>query len=224
MDKNRITHGIKLIFVFVAGIMPCSLLRKFFYRIFFGYKIASDAYIGYLNFIDVKEFRMGKNTRLNGILNIMTNVTQVEMEPHSKMGAVYLGLNLVSGQRGETKLLLKQATRVSWGHFFDLHDNITIGEMTIIGGKSCEFFTHDVLFGKRFAPIEIGAGCYIASSSKFKAGSKISDHSVVAMGAVVSKKFDVTNILVGGVPAKIIRENYGYNAKKTYDDLELPHQ
>lgn len=95
--------------------------------------------------------------------------------------------------------------------------------MTIVGGKSCEFYTHDMYNGKRFGPIEIGDGCYVGSSCKFSLGSKISSKSVVAMGSVVTKSFDEEDVLLGGVPAGIIKEQYGYDAAITYNELDLPY-
>lgn len=54
------------------------------------------------------------------------------------------------------------------------------------------------------APIHIKKGAWISASATILAGVTIGENSVVAAGAVVSK--DVPdNVLVGGIPAKILK-------------------
>ncbi len=56
-----------------------------------------------------------------------------------------------------------------------------------------------------FAPIHIGDRVWIGSSAVITKGVTIGNGSVVAAGAVVTK--DVPeNVIVGGVPAKIIKK------------------
>ena len=54
-------------------------------------------------------------------------------------------------------------------------------------------------------PIIIGDGCGIGANATIIAGVTIGDGAVVAAGAVVTKDVE-PNTLVGGVPAKTIRE------------------
>ena len=54
-------------------------------------------------------------------------------------------------------------------------------------------------------PILIGDGCWIGANATIIAGVTIGDGAVVAAGAVVTKDVE-PNTLVGGVPAKTIRE------------------
>ena len=54
------------------------------------------------------------------------------------------------------------------------------------------------------APIVLGRNVWVGSNSTILAGVTIGDNAVVAAGAVVTK--DVPdNVIVGGVPAKVIR-------------------
>ncbi len=61
---------------------------------------------------------------------------------------------------------------------------------------------HDLEFSR---PITIKDNCWICSGATITGGVTIGENSIVAAGAVVTK--DVPqNVIVGGVPAKIIRE------------------
>lgn len=54
-------------------------------------------------------------------------------------------------------------------------------------------------------PITIGDNCWISANAIILPGVKLGEHVVVAAGAVVTKSFP-DNCLIGGVPAKIIKE------------------
>ncbi|MDE6764980.1 MAG: acyltransferase, partial [Duncaniella sp.] len=53
--------------------------------------------------------------------------------------------------------------------------------------------------------IVIGKGCWIGAKTTFLDGTELGDGCIVAAGAVVRGKFP-SNCIVGGVPAKIIKE------------------
>jgi acetyltransferase-like isoleucine patch superfamily enzyme len=52
--------------------------------------------------------------------------------------------------------------------------------------------------------IIIGKNCWIGNNTTILKNSKIGDNSIVAVGAVVSGVFP-ENVIIGGVPAKIIK-------------------
>jgi acetyltransferase-like isoleucine patch superfamily enzyme len=59
-------------------------------------------------------------------------------------------------------------------------------------------------------PIQIGNKVWIRHHVIIKKGVKISDNSVVSYGSVVTKKFNKPNVLIGSVPAKIIKNNVSW--------------
>ena len=87
---------------------------------------------------------------------------------------------------------------------------ITIDDGALIGhGVVLATLNHDMDQEKRQqlhpAPIHIGKRVWIGANATITAGVTIGDNSVVAAGAVVTKDVPA-NVVVGGVPARIIKE------------------
>jgi acetyltransferase-like isoleucine patch superfamily enzyme len=55
--------------------------------------------------------------------------------------------------------------------------------------------------------IALGDNIWIGACSKIIPGAGISDHSMVALGSLVCKKHIETNVLLAGIPAKIVKTN-----------------
>ena len=67
-------------------------------------------------------------------------------------------------------------------------------------------------------PIIIGDNCWIGAGSIILPEVKLGNHVVVAAGSVVTKSFEENNILIGGIPAKIIKKLDNYTGK--YNGIE----
>ena len=61
--------------------------------------------------------------------------------------------------------------------------------------------------------VHIGSNCWIGAKASFLDGSEIGDGCVVAAGAVVTKKFG-RHLLIGGVPARVLKDLKNTNAEK----------
>lgn len=59
-------------------------------------------------------------------------------------------------------------------------------------------------------PILIGDHCWLGTNAIILPGVRLGDHVVVAAGAVVTRSFEEDDILVAGVPAKIIKQIGAY--------------
>lgn len=64
---------------------------------------------------------------------------------------------------------------------------------------------------KNTAPIEIGPHVWITSHVKISKGVSIPENCIVAKGAVVTRKHEVPNTLIGGVPAKDIKHGINWS-------------
>ncbi len=112
---------------------------------------------------------------------------------------------------------IKKGTRcpgLSPGCYIDGRNGIEIGENTWIGPKvTIISMNHEQNNYKKYikaAPIKIGKNCWIGTGAIILPEIELGDHVIVAAGSVVTKSFKNNNILLAGVPAKIIRrlDNY----------------
>lgn len=106
-------------------------------------------------------------------------------------------------------------------------NNVRIGEFSYLGGAGGLTIGNDVIMGQyiSFHPenhiyernklirrnsvshkgIKVGSNCWIGSKATFLDGSSVGDDCIVAAGAVVTKNFN-SGLIIGGVPAKIIKK------------------
>jgi maltose O-acetyltransferase len=96
--------------------------------------------------------------------------------------------------------------------FFDLSAEIRIGDRVSVGHHSVFVTAHHDIGGPIFRagvnygrPIRVEDGGWIAARSTILPGVTIGESSIVASGAVVAKDVP-SNVLVGGVPARLIKE------------------
>lgn len=100
--------------------------------------------------------------------------------------------------------------------YFNCTTKITIGDNNMYGWNIC-FNTsdgHHVYENGAEKPMEgditIGNHVWIASHCIIGKNTSIADNCVVAQHSLVGKRFEQANCLIGGMPAKIIKENYSW--------------
>lgn len=114
------------------------------------------------------------------------------------------------------------------GEYIRIGNNVGIGEFAYLGGAGGLTIGNDCIIGQYFSchpenhhfsdpttPIRlqgtsrkgivIGKNCWIGSKVSILDGVKIGDNCVIAAGSVVTKSVP-DNVLIGGVPAKIINQ------------------
>ena len=99
---------------------------------------------------------------------------------------------------------------INAGCKFQDQGGIVIGDDTFIGHNTVlATLDHDINPGKRHllypAPINIGKKVWIGAGVVITKGVTIGDNSVIAAGAVVTHDIP-SNVIVAGVPARILRE------------------
>ena len=99
---------------------------------------------------------------------------------------------------------------------------------SILIGERC-LFSSDVTFrtgdshsildleGNRINPsqnIEIGNHVWIGNKTIITKGVIIAENCILATGAVITKKFGESNVIIGGIPAKIIKRNVDWDESR----------
>lgn len=201
---------IKLLLATLVSLLPFWQVRLFFYRLFPGYDIADGVRIGHFARISVQTFVcgpkviIGRNTRFKGpmIAEIGEGV-YIGRDNFFECGDVTVRPEKAYMNYTRTLKVGKDCL-ISEDHFFDIYGTVAIGEGTWVAGRSSQFWTHGASAQDR--DIHIGSKCYIGSAVGFAPGSSIGDRVVVGMGAVVPGKVDLSDVLLGGVPAKVLRK------------------
>jgi len=194
------------------------------YRLFFGYHIGKRVHFG-VSIIDAAECHIEDDVRI-GHLNVIVGVKKLSMGDHVRIGH----LNIIRGgeevQLGryaeimrmneinsipepdavnpvESRFMLGAGSIVTTGHKIDFTDRVDIGRRTIIGGRNSSLWTHN---RQRTRPISIGEFAYVGSEIRMAPGSSIPSRCIVGIGSVITSKIDAEEWLIGGLPAKPIKE------------------
>lgn len=131
----------------------------------------------------------------------------------------------------ESVLDLGVGVFVATGHWLDFSDGIRVGDHSIIGGRHSSFWTHNRQRGR---PISVGRHVYLGSEVRLAPGAEIPAFSIVALGSVVSGCLAPERVLIGGNPARVVRnlsdEDLFLVTRKTRNDIPdevayacLPH-
>ena len=213
----------RLLVLAALAIFP-SFLKRPLYRLFFGYKIGKRVRIG-LSVIDARECTIEDDVQI-GHLNVITRVEKLTIRDHVRMGHLNIirGGTLVSlGRYAEIirmneinsipdpdvvneidpVFILGDGSIVTTGHKIDFTDRVEIGRRVILGGRNSSLWTHN---RQRTLPITIGAHAYIGSEIRMAPGSAIPPRSIVGIGSVITAPLAEEGKLIGGVPAKTIKD------------------
>lgn len=102
--------------------------------------------------------------------------------------------------------------------FFNCTTNITLGDNNMYGWNISFNTTdgHHVYENGQHKPMEgdivIGNHVWIASQCHISKNTYIADDCVVAQNSLVGKRFEQPKCLIGGMPAKVIKDNFTWSA------------
>lgn len=106
---------------------------------------------------------------------------------------------------------------LSMGVYMDGRNGIILGNNVLLGPRSSIIsMNHDLCDFDRFLPAEpvrIGDNCWLGAGAIVLPGVQLGNHVVVAAGAVVTKSFLEDDILIGGVPARVIKKLGPYQSE-----------
>ena len=138
-------------------------------------------------------------------------------------GALIVG-NGVTMIRGTRIMIIKGTMSIGCNYCcngdcsFCCTTNITIGDDNICGWNTHfnTFEGHKTYENGQARPIEgdivIGSHVWIASYSNIAKNAYIANDCVVAQNSLVNKSFEKPRCLIGGIPAKVLKENFTWSA------------
>ena len=205
---------VKLVLAALISIVPINALRVLAYRLL-GYKIRG--LIGFGTVIAVTEAQI-EECRI-GMFNLFIGPMKVEIGRNARIenrNTFSCGFWTLQEQYRDKNyarfLQIGANTLITSNHYFDVAGSFVMGEGSWIAGIGSQFWTHGA--GVTDRSVEIGSDCYIGSAARFAPGSGIGDSVIVAMGSVVTKKFEISKAMIGGVPASVLKKDFDWRSEE----------
>ena len=115
--------------------------------------------------------------------------------------------NIILPQKADS---IKLSFAISGGCFFTIFNGTTleVGENTIWAHNVCiQTGNHDLYDRNLYnlKSVKIGKNCWLGNCVTILAGVEIGDNVTVGANSVVTKSFP-SNVVIGGVPAKILKQ------------------
>ncbi|WP_156924295.1 acyltransferase [Derxia gummosa] len=203
------SNKVRLLLALAVSAIPVGKLRAFAYRSFFGYRIGAGTRFGLGAVVAVDDFEcgekvvIGRSTRLLGPMKVSLGA-RTFIGRWNRFECTAVAASDGKAHMGYARrLVFGSDCLVHENHFFDVYGEISVGDGSWIAGRDSQFWTHGASVVDR--DIRIGRNCYVGSAARFAPGSGIGDRVVVGLGAVVTRRIADSDVVVGGLPAKVLR-------------------
>ena len=209
---NRVRVWFRRIVATVVGHLPSNLLRCFLYRRILGYRIRRSR-IGFGSVLNVISFeaegvRIGGFNRFAGPMDIRLGRGTLIGDRNSFLCSSWTA----SDARFRRTLDVGEDCLITGMHFFDVSGLIRLGAGSWIAGRGTEIWTHGA--GSTSNEVAIGSRTYVGSACRFAPGGSVGDRCLVAIGSVVTSKIEASDALIGGLPARVLRQPYDWPSKE----------
>lgn len=192
-----------------------SLLRGNWHKLFLG-QCGHHVFIERgVSLIDRRKIFLGENVRI-GKATVINAISQngVVLEDNVKLGENNRLLATGSLQAIGKGIKIGHDTSFSENTFFGAAGGITVGS-DVIAGQDVRFHAENHIYsnknkliraqGVSHQGILVGNDCWIGAGAVFLDGAVVGNGCVIAANAIVTKKFP-DNVVIGGLPAKIIKK------------------
>ncbi|MEK8090927.1 acyltransferase [Thermithiobacillus plumbiphilus] len=197
------------VLLLLIAVLPGNALRILLYRILLGYDIDYQSRVGMLNYLHLGSCRL-RGARI-GSLNLVRANRLIMAE-----GACIYRFNRIQDvstfSLGQSSLVRSRNNFIATApdstpfkhlenftagdrclitneHFFDLSDEIRLGDNVTFGGQGTQVWTHGVSVDRvrMQSPVTLGNHIYIGSRSLIVQGVQIGARVVIGAGTVVSR-------------------------------------
>ena len=209
MVTRRLPWKLRITVCLLISLVPLNAARVLLHRLINGYRISWSARIGFAAVLAVDKANIGKASLLR--FNRFEGPFDLTIQDGAVIGPSNRFACLLTATKNDHNGKFTYPHRhcriganahITERHYIDTTGGFTLGSGSWIAGYDSQFWTH----GIKNAPVVIGDRCYVSSAVRFAPGAQIADRVLVALGSVVTRKFSESNVMIGGVPAKIIRE------------------
>jgi acetyltransferase-like isoleucine patch superfamily enzyme len=201
-QRKAIAYGV--------SVLPSSSLRKAAYRALLGHRFGRGTKLGWGVVLAVPEFEAGEQVTISrgnsfvGPISVRIG-SRVFFGRNNRIECGEAAARSDVAHMGYTRRFeVSDDALVNDGHLFDVLGTISIGRGTWIAGFDSQFLTHGASVMDR--DIRIGEECFVGSAVRFAPGATVNDRVIVAMGSVVTRKHSESNVVVGGVPSRVLKE------------------
>lgn len=228
------------IFSILIMFIPIMKLKIYLYGKIYKYNIDSTCKIGF-SYIDSEYLEMKAGSKI-GNFNYFRSCKEIIISEgalirkynfFNNCNEIYLGINSNISNSNKFQhnrkvslgvggnLRVGNKTIIVNNHYFDLTDNIHIGNNCTIAGIGTQFWTHgfDSENNRLQGEIIIKNNIYVGASSRINFGVEINDNNVVGMASVVINSIKESGYLIAGVPAKVISKLS--NKKNNYEKIGI---
>lgn len=213
----------RVLIALLIGLVPLNALRRLLYRAVFRFRIAPGARIGFGTILAPEKATIGR-ARI-GRFNRFLGPFSLEIEDGATIGpsnTFECLFGIAAPQFRVFKLgrycRIGANSTVTTAHFVDTTAGFDLGRESWIAGRDSQFWTHGAHVP---GPISIGSGSYVGSAVRFAPGAAIGSHCIVALGSVVTKRFEDEYLMIAGVPAEILRRGYDWIRRRSITDCDL---
>jgi acetyltransferase-like isoleucine patch superfamily enzyme len=193
---------------YIVSRIPLHFARVLLYRYALGYRIGRNPTIAFAVVIAVDRFEcgddviVGRGSVFIGPITVLLG-SRVQFGRFNKTECSYvIAAESFKHMKYLRTLEVGSDSLINEGHLFDLAGKISIGEGTWIAGFNSQFLTHGASVLDR--DITIGHSCFLGSAVRFAPGSGLADRVILGIGSVVTKRIVDSNVVVAGVPARVI--------------------
>jgi acetyltransferase-like isoleucine patch superfamily enzyme len=202
---------LKIILAAFISILPINLLRVWGYRLL-GYRIGK-VLLGFgtviaASKVDLGACKIGAFNLFVGPMRV-TIGADVSIGNRNTFSCGFWTTREEYKDKGYARTLkIGPRALITSSHYFDLAGAFELGEGSWVAGMGSQFWTHGAGVAER--DIRIGRDCYLGSAVRFAPGAVLGDNIIVALGSVVSGKFEDSKLMLGGVPAKVLKRGYDW--------------